>query len=219
MDTNAAEQRVAYYEVRAPDGPRGLEIQTLSGQSRLLLGVIVERDTPGVVLDALGVQGASIRFLDQEDDALGGAAQGAQAEPFDLRIRRERERRRAVHPDGRVSPRDEGGGRAGPASTAGIELPDRRHHTDRAHKTGDIMTSMGIIPLLVAEQKKVSEELGCAFFDTFKAMGGSGSMPTWVRRGLGNANMTHPTGAGSETLGTWIYRALIKRYTEYQSRK
>ena len=32
-------------------------------------GVWMERDEPGVVLDAIGIQGCRIRFLDQSDDA------------------------------------------------------------------------------------------------------------------------------------------------------
>ncbi len=87
---------------------------------------------------------------------------------------------------------------------------------DRAQKKGESVVSMGIIPLLVVEQKKVAEELGCAFFDTFRAMGGTGAMPAWVRRGLGQADMTHPTGAGSDVIGTWLFRALMKGYAEYR---
>ena len=61
--------------------------------------------------------------------------------------------------------------------------------------------------------------LGQAVADIqYRAMGGPGAMPTWVRRGLGNADMTHPTGAGSEVLGTWLFRALMKGYGEYRGR-
>jgi hypothetical protein len=68
VDTNASEPRLRALELRVPDGPHELELQTLAGESRLF-GVVLERDGPGVVLDALGVQGARIRFLDKQDDA------------------------------------------------------------------------------------------------------------------------------------------------------
>ena len=45
---------------------------------------------------------------------------------------------------------------------------------------------------------------------------GPGGMPAWVRRGLGQADLTHPTGWGSEVLGRWIYRALMQGYAAYR---
>ncbi len=69
---------------------------------------------------------------------------------------------------------------------------------------------MRVIPSIVEEQRHAAAELGCAFFDTYTAMGGAHSMPTWVRRGLGQADLTHPTAIGSEVIGNWVYRALMK---------
>ena len=43
-------------------------------------------------------------------------------------------------------------------------------------------------------------------------------MAAWVQRGLGQADLTHPTGSGSEVLGKWIYRALMRGYAEYTKR-
>ena len=37
-------------------------------------------------------------------------------------------------------------------------------------------------------------------------------MPRWVRKGLGQADLTHPTAVGAEIIGTWIYRALMQSY-------
>jgi len=67
----------------------------------------------------------------------------------------------------------------------------------------------------VKEQRKAARAAGCAFFDTFEAMRGHGGMPGWVRRGLGQADLTHPTGVGSEVLARWVYRALMSKYNEY----
>jgi hypothetical protein len=73
---------------------------------------------------------------------------------------------------------------------------------DRAEERGTVLTSMLVIPALVKEQKSAAAEIGCALFDTYGAMGGAGSMPTWVRRGLGQGDLTHPSGVGSEVLAT-----------------
>jgi hypothetical protein len=88
---------------------------------------------------------------------------------------------------------------------------------DRAAKQGDEIVSVRVIPALVEEQRKVALELGCAFFDTYHAMGGKGSMPIWVRRGLGQADLTHPTGAGAERVGNWIYGAMLRGYTAFRA--
>jgi len=37
-------------------------------------------------------------------------------------------------------------------------------------------------------------------------------MPNWVRRGLGQADMTHPTAMGSEVIGNWVFRGLMQAY-------
>ncbi len=218
VDTSGHEKRVRFHEVRAVDGSHELEVQTLSGQSRLF-GVIMERDVPGVVLDALGVQGAPIRFLDQQDDAHW--AEQLVARKPDLIIYQ-------------FGANESGAGLSYPLvdyhrTMKDVVIQGRKAlpeagclligAMDRARKDGDALVSMGIIPLLVEQQQKVAAELGCAFFDTFRAMGGNGSMPSWVRRGLGNSDLVHPTGAGAEALGTWIFRALLKNYAQYKGRK
>jgi hypothetical protein len=44
-------------------------------------------------------------------------------------------------------------------------------------------------------------------------------MPTWVRRGLGQPDLTHPTTLGADVIGTWIYRALMDAYEPYRARQ
>jgi hypothetical protein len=86
---------------------------------------------------------------------------------------------------------------------------------DRASKKGDALLSMRVIPMLVKEQRKAAKAVGCAFFDTYAAMQDLGGMPGWVRRGLGQADLTHPTGVGSDILARWVYRALMTSYNDY----
>ena len=37
----------------------------------------------------------------------------------------------------------------------------------------------------------------------------------FILRGLGQADLTHPTSVGAEIIGNWIYQALIKDYQTY----
>ncbi len=211
LDTRGPRIESAYYTVDVPDGEHEFELFTKSGVSRAF-GVVLERDTPGVVLDALGVQGARIRFLDKEDDA-HWAEQLAWRRP-DLLIY---EFGANESGDGFLYPMADyhrtmkdvlvQGQRARPGSSCLVIGA-----MDRAAKVGEEIVSLRVIPALVAEQRRTSAEVGCAFFDTYTAMGGARSMPTWVRRGLGQADMTHPSALGAEVIGNWIFRGLMQAY-------
>ena len=91
---------------------------------------------------------------------------------------------------------------------------DATDGVDAATRLGASL-GMRVIPAIVEEQRAAAAEVGCAFFDTYRAMGGARSMPTWVRRGLGQADMTHPTAIGSEVIGNWVFRALMQGYNAY----
>lgn len=64
-------------------------------------------------------------------------------------------------------------------------------------------------------QRQVAVESGCAFFDTLTAMGGPGSLASWLKRGLGGADLVHPTDEGARLVGGWIADALMYGYDEY----
>ncbi len=200
--------------VKAADGSHQLSLQTKRGTSRLF-GIVLEREGPGVVLDALGVQGARIRFMDKQDD---------QHWQDQLRLRSPN---LLVYEFGANESTDgflyamadyhrtmrevlEQGKRALPGASCLVIGT-----MDRAAKVGDEIVSLRVMPELLANQKRAALDAGCAFFDTWTAMGGAHSMPRWVKKGLGQADMTHPTAVGAEIIGTWIYRALLQSYQAY----
>ena len=71
---------------------------------------------------------------------------------------------------------------------------------------------------LVAAQRNVAKETGVAFFNTFEAMGGEGSMAKWMRTGLGGGDLTHPTPQGAETIGSLFYDSLTTGFEAWLSR-
>ncbi|HEY0463683.1 MAG TPA: GDSL-type esterase/lipase family protein [Polyangiaceae bacterium] len=214
IDTRGSQKKPAYFSLDVADGEHEFELYTKSGVTRAF-GVVLERDTPGVVLDAIGVQGARIRFLDKQDDA-HWAEQLAWRKP-DLLIY---EFGANESGDGFLYSMADyhrtmkeviaQGQRALPESSCLVIGA-----MDRAAKVGEEIVSMRVVASIVEEQRRAAAELGCAFFDTYTAMGGAHSMPTWVRRGLGQADLTHPTGIGSEIIGNWLYRALMKSYNAH----
>jgi lysophospholipase L1-like esterase len=217
VDTQAAEPRARAYELRVPDGPHELELQTVSGESRFF-GVVLERDGPGVVLDALGVQGARIRFLDKQDDAHW--AEQLRWRAPDLLIY---EFGANESSDGFVySMADFHRTMRDVLAQGKAALPGASclviGAMDRAAKQGEEIVSVRVIPSLVEEQRRAALEVGCAYFDTYRAMGGKGSMPIWVKRGLAQADLTHPSGAGAERLANWLYGALMHGYSSFRER-
>jgi lysophospholipase L1-like esterase len=215
--TDGPEKKVAYHEIKVPDGEHELEVVTKKGVSRSF-GVIMERDGPGVVLDAIGIQGARVRFLDKQDDAHW--AEQLQSRKANLLIY---EFGANESGDGFAYPMVEYNKTLKEVLRQGKKaLPDAGcliiGAMDRAEKKGTALQSMAVIPALVKEQKQAAAEVGCAFFDTYEAMGGAGSMAAWVGRGLGQADLTHPSGVGSEVIGNWIFRALVQGYEEYRAK-
>jgi lysophospholipase L1-like esterase len=214
IDTSEPERSVRQREIRVPDGAHRFEL-SFRGPTSRAFGVVLERDVPGVVLDALGVQGARIRFLDEQNDE---------------HYRDELVWRRPNLIAYQFGANESGDGYAYPMDQyqttmqavikqGQAALPEASclviGAMDRARVENGQVTSMKIIQLIVAEQRRAAEALGCAYFDTYTAMGGWGSMPAWVRRGLGQADMTHPSGVGAIRIGNWLYQALMNRYAEY----
>jgi hypothetical protein len=204
------------HTVKVSDGGHQLSLQTKRGTSRLF-GVVLEREGPGVVLDALGVQGARIRFMDKQDD---------QHWADQLKLRSPNllvyEFGANESADGFLYAMDDyhrtmldvlnQGKRALPGSSCLVIGA-----MDRAAKVGDEIVSLRVMPDLLKNQQRAALDAGCAFFDTWTAMGGARSMPRWVKKGLGQADLTHPTAVGAEIIGTWIYRALLQSYQGYKS--
>ncbi len=202
------------HRVQVDDGPHQLTVQTRRGTSRLF-GVVLERDTPGVVLDALGVQGARIRFMDKQDDQHWAdqlKLRGPQLLIYQFGANESADGFLYAMTDYHRTMREvlEQGKRALPASSCLVIGA-----MDRAAKVDDEIVSLRVMPALLANQKQAALDAGCAFFDTYTAMGGARSMPRWVKKGLGQSDLTHPTSIGADIIGTWIYRALMESYVSY----
>jgi lysophospholipase L1-like esterase len=217
VETRGEAPRTRLHEITVPDGPHELALR-VTGRPARLFGFILERDAPGVVLDAVGLVGARVRFLDKMDDAHWAE---------NLRLRQPN---LVVYQFGANE------------SSDGIAYPMSEYHRtmkevilkvqqavpeagclivgamDRARKEGPQLVTVPVIPLIVEEQRRVAADIGCAFFDTFRAMGGKGSMARWVRRGYGAGDFTHPTSVGAEVIGNWLYQALMERWEGYRTR-
>ena len=84
---------------------------------------------------------------------------------------------------------------------------------------GKIITAP-TLPRLVEIQQRVAAETGCAFFNTFQAMGGEGTMARWYESQprLVSADFMHPLPAGARKVGVLLDQSLETAYRRYQAK-
>ncbi len=90
-----------------------------------------------------------------------------------------------------------------------------------AREAGGAIGTVPALPQLVSLQAKLAAENGCAFFNTFQAMGGPGTMGKWymAEPRLVNADFIHPLPSGARIVGTLLYQALLDGYNAYKLRQ
>ncbi|MCB9594435.1 MAG: hypothetical protein H6719_17010 [Sandaracinaceae bacterium] len=207
----------AWHTVSVPDGPHRIELRTIGGGESQLYGMVLEREGPGVVYDSLGMVGARARRmlgLDPEHFraqhghrqtnlivlAFGGNDAddvGRTPEQFEDDFRQIIRLARRARPE------------AGCLLMAPL---DQARRDDR----GNIVT-MDQVPVIVAAERRAAAAEGCAFFDTYEAMGGDGAMRRWFRSNprLAFGDFRHATPAGYRVVGNMLYRAILKGFSDY----
>ena len=83
------------------------------------------------------------------------------------------------------------------------------------------ITTVPTLPRLVEIQRQMASEMGCAFFNTFQAMGGEGTMARWYdsQPRLVSADFTHPLPAGARKVGVLLDQALESGYRQFKARE
>jgi lysophospholipase L1-like esterase len=215
VTTAASDVAPGFARFDAPAGAHALTLRCAGDGDVRLFGVTVENGSLGVEYDSLGVNGAYAGLLANAFDERHWAAQLRHRAP-DLVIlaygtnesqyeklpmdQYERDLREAVR---RV--RD-----ALPNASIMLVGP-----MDRATRgPGGSLVTRPMIPKLVAHQRRVAAETGCAFFDTYTAMGGDGTAARWyaARPRLMGGDFTHPTTQGAEIVGSLLYDAMSRAY-------
>lgn len=216
----AAEQlEDRWLELEAEDGEHTISVRAAGGGKVRAYGVVLEREVPGVVWDEMSQIGALTRRMLNFD-----------AEHLHSQLRR-RDPNLVVFMFG-----------GNDMNTQGTMAKYREEYTqvirlfraaqepmaclvmaplDHGEREGARIVSRPIVSKLVNAQREVAKAEGCAFFDTYQAMGGEGSMGRWVRSNpsLGSGDLAHLTHHGHKVVGGMLYRALVAGYVEYRNRK
>jgi lysophospholipase L1-like esterase len=211
---SAGAERLAIRSIRVPDGAHELAIRPKGDGTVRLFGVVLERETPGLVYDTLGANGATIRKLARLERS--GWIESLRARRPDLVILNYGTNESGddwLTFDGYVKDYREVIGRIREAIPGGAILlmapMDRGVRSER----GGIGTEKSI-PRLAAAQRFVARSERVAFFDTYAAMGGAGTMADWYSRSprLVAGDFTHPTHRGAAVVGDLLVDALLKGY-------
>lgn len=210
---DAKASRVRSFEV--PDGEAKLALRVVSGRPRLF-GVALERDEPGVVYDALGANGARAELLGMMNSE-HWAEQMKLRKPALIVLQYGTNESEGVgiaaNYEQTLTHLVEEAKSAAPDASILIAAPLDRAETAE----GGGFRTKPIIKRLVDAQRRVAQKTGVAFWNTFEAMGGEGSMGKWVNKGLGGGDLTHPSPQGAELLGGLFFHALATGFDAWSS--
>jgi lysophospholipase L1-like esterase len=221
LETRGDEQEDAWELIKVPDGAHTLTVSAASGSPARLYGVALDRDGPGVVIDSLGLVGARAERL--------------------LHIERKHLARQISHRAPHLVVLGFGGNEL---ANAWLSLEryeeDLRRVVDHVRSTYDGMSCLLFGPLdqglrdnrgrvvtkpklpdVVAIQRKVAIEKGCAFYDTFAAMGGQDAVATWYRSRprLLTSDLVHATPLGYDVIGTMYSKAILQAFAQWLDKR
>jgi len=217
VPTDASEKKPAFAEFALPPGTSSIELRVTSGKTRLF-GYRFDKPGPGVQYSSIGINGASVQTalryfepaqwtaaLRHENPALVVLNYGTNESIYPAYVEKQYPdelrqvimRIRAALPDASLL-------LMGPM--------------DRGELTGGNIVTPPTLEKLIEVQKQVAAETGCAFYNTFSAMGGAGTMARWYRAQprLVSADFMHPLPAGAAIVGSLFEGALVKSFEAAQ---
>jgi lysophospholipase L1-like esterase len=233
LSVEAAGQKLGDVETEGPDkqpdyqtfplnaGARQIRLSVQRGPVRLF-GVSFERNTPGVIYNSLGLNGGQVQVvvryfdkpqwteeLDHQHPDLVVINYGTNESIYADYIERyyPGELRQVIE---RVKA-------AVPRASVLIMSPMDRGQRDSSSR----ITTVPALPRLVEIQRRTALEMDCAFFNTFQAMGGEGTMARWYDSSprLVSADFTHPLPAGARKVGVLLDQALESGYRKFKARE
>jgi len=216
--TDAEAQTTASVQIQLPAGTKVVGIRPTSG-TVTLFGADFRRGTSGLLYDSLGLNGATTTVLARvlqpvlwkqelvraspslivvnygsNESSFGAFVHKQYAAELRLAIQRLRQDAPGV-PILVMSP------------------------MDRGERSGlDEIETMSTIPEIVAIQRQVAAETHCAFFDTYDAMGGDGTMARWYVASprLVTADLLHPTPQGANIVAGLFLEQLALGYNRWK---
>jgi lysophospholipase L1-like esterase len=203
-----------YYTFDTPaDRTHRIEVRTLTSGKARILGIVTEHIAPGVSYDVLGINGARAKrlvswndtaFVDnivqRKPDLIIVAYGTNEVTDDDWTIESYQRMFAAILRRFR---------RAAPQASILVYGPPDR---------GDVALAGSKMPAMIAAQRRAALEVGAAFWDSYGAMGGAGSMSVWASMGLGQGDRVHLTKDGYIRMGSMFYEDISAAYKKYLTR-
>jgi lysophospholipase L1-like esterase len=221
VETAGDSKTPGYASFKIPPGAANFSVRVVKAPVRLY-GAEFSRNAPGVIYSSLGINGANVTLLSHSFSERHWSAELRHYKP-DLVVVNY-----GTNESGFPSFVDK---------TWAPELKEvvRRLHAalpgvsvllmspmDRGERNngGEIQTTPAL-PRLVKIESRVAGDTGTAFFNTFEAMGGEGTMARWytAEPRLVSADFIHPMPAGAKIVGELLFAALRDGYNDYKLRQ
>ncbi|MBL92565.1 MAG: hypothetical protein CMH56_12240 [Myxococcales bacterium] len=207
--------RISEFEV--PSDAKKLRL-IAEGAKVIVDGVALSKNQPGITFDTIGIPAATAkRYLNTNQKA------------FDIQLHA-RDPNLVILMVGGNEVRDLAWNR--------LSIPSYKKQyaqvIDRLKKAAPGASCLGVSPIdvvkvidggrtiltrreiydIIEAQKTVAVDKGCAYFNIFEAMGGSGSLAKLHEMGLLLGDYVHPKGKGGDILGEIFARSLLENYTQ-----
>ena len=221
VNTDGPEKKPGFAEFALPPGTSSIELRVSAGKVRLF-GYRFDKERPtgsgGVQYSSIGVNGAQVQMvvryfetaqwtaaLQHENPALVVLNYGTNESIYPSYVEKQYpdELRQVIMRIRTALPR-----------TSLLLMGPM----DRGTLTGGEIVTPDSLERLIEVQKQVAAETGCAFFNTFHAMGGAGTMGRWynAQPRLVSADFMHPLPAGAAKVGGLFEGALVESYEAWK---
>jgi hypothetical protein len=211
IDTKGEQNKEMMLSLQIPPTKR-VKIQSASSGVVKFTGVVLENSTPGVVVDFISLTGASFFHLDLIDH-----------KHWQKEIRMRNPNLMIFHFGANES--DNGINTDYEKKISKLitrTLKDKNNlsclvmgSTDKITKKSGEYKTKWIIKRINRLLRKIALKNGCAFYDSWKSMGGEASILEWQKKELAVSDFTHLTIKGGKLFGSTLYMSLIKGYIEH----
>lgn len=188
------------------EAPHRLQVRTLSPGKVRLLGIVAEHLAGGVSYDVFGINGArASRVMSWNQQALAAAVKAREPNLIILAYGTNEVADAGWSPDayesliGEIIQRLHA---AAPRASILVYAPPDR---------GDLPLNARLEALVNAERRAALAN-DAAFWSSFNAMGGVGSMSSWIGKGLAQPDRVHLTGAGYARMAELFYSDLMRAW-------
>lgn len=220
IDTRAEAIEDRYWVTDVEPGPHKVRVRALRGYGKArAYGVVLETAGPGIVWDQFSMLGAfTRRMLGWDEGHIAGQIKQRDPDLIVFTYGGNDTRRVAT---GKLSEEQYIEEYVTSIKRVRAGKPEASclitAMVDRA-KSLEFKIDADDVELINRAQRKAAKEAGCAFFDSFGAMGGAGSLVQWrdMDPPLASGDLKHLNHRGRVRLGGWIYDAIITAYVEHR---